>query len=183
MIFIKARTSNPGANDWFVYHKDLGNTKYLMLNSTAAQGTYTIWNNTSPTSTVFSIGSGIGTPDWVAYCFAPVSGYSSFGSYTGTGGGNPFVYLGFRPRWLLVKRSSTSGDNWWVIDSARNAYNVANSLLYPSDSAAETTSTTVDFVSNGFVIRSGNSGYADSSGSTYIYAAFAENPFQYARAR
>jgi hypothetical protein len=83
----------------------------------------------------------------------------------------------------MVKRSSTSGDNWWVIDSARNTYNVANSLLYPSDSAAETASNTVDFVSNGFVIRSGNSGYADTSGSTYIYAAFAESPFNYSRAR
>jgi hypothetical protein len=150
----------------------------------AVTGNSAAFGGTEPTSTVFTYGSGLtGTGDIVAYCFAPVVGYSSFGSYTGTGGGNPFVYLGFRPRWLLVKRSSTSGDNWWVIDSARNTYNVANSLLYPSDSAAETTSTTVDFVSNGFVIRSGNSGYADSSGSTYIYAAFAESPFQFSRAR
>lgn len=183
MIFIKARTSNPGANDWFVYHKDLGNTKYLMLNSTAAQGTYTIWNNTSPTSTVFSIGSGIGTPDWVAYCFAPVAGYSSMGSFLGNGSSNGvFVYTGMRPRFLLTKRTD-SAESWIIHDTARNQYNVADLRLRPNSSDAEATVTTVDILSNGFKLRTGNSGEGNDNGATYIYAAFAESPFQYARAR
>ena len=183
-IIFKRYTST---QNWFVFHKTTGSWRYFEgLNNTNADSDYS--SSMSASSTIVTLpnmtefNTGVGS-SYLAYCFAPVVGYSSFGSYTGTGGGNPFVYLGFRPRWLLVKRSSTSGDNWWVIDSARNTYNVANSLLYPSDSAAETTATTVDFVSNGFVIRSGNSGYADTSGSTYIYAAFAESPFNYARAR
>jgi hypothetical protein len=189
MIFIKARTSNPGANDWFVYHKDLGNTKYLMLNSTAAQGTYTIWNNTSPTSTVFSIGSGIGTPDWVAYCFAPVSGYSSMGSYVGNfSTDGPFVYTGFRPRFVLTKASSAGG-NWQIIDSTRSDYNLADDKLWPSQSYEENASAlggagadNIDILSNGFKLKNANNG-TNGSGVTYIYIAFAELPFQYARAR
>jgi hypothetical protein len=186
LVIFKCRTVG---YDWLTYHGSLPNTTMMALNTTGGphgSGRADFLNSTDPSSTVVTLGSTVGVNDsqpFVAYCFAPIVGYSSFGSYVGTGGGNPFVYLGFRPRWLMVKRSSTSGDNWWVIDSARNTYNVANSLLYPSDSAAETASNTVDFVSNGFVIRSGNSGYADTSGSTYIYAAFAESPFNYSRAR
>jgi hypothetical protein len=185
MIIMKARTSNPGANDWFVYHKTLGNTKYLMLNSTAAEGTYTVWNNTSPTSTVFSIGSGIGTPDWVAYCFAPVDGYSSFGSYTGNGSADgPFVYTGFRPRWIMIK-STGSAENWFLLDTARNTYNAVNSYLMPNSSSAEdanNSTVNTDFLSNGFKLRATTSAL-NTNAITYIYYAVAENPFQYSRAR
>jgi hypothetical protein len=195
MIFIKARTSNPGANDWFVYHKDLGNTKYLMLNSTAAQGTYTIWNNTSPTSTVFSIGSGIGTPDWVAYCFAPVSGYSSFGSYTGGGSAGRFVYTGFRPKLIWVKNyndgSYPTFTGWYMWDSVRGAYNYNQSNLNANSANIEgirntggsITSIGVDILSNGFCLRGPDDADTNWSSGQYIYCAWAESPFQYARAR
>jgi len=184
MIIMKARTSNPGANDWLVYHKTLGNTKYLMLNSTAAEGTYTIWNNTSPTSTVFSIGSGIGTPDWVAYAFAPVVGYSSFGSYTGNGSTDgPFVYTGFRPRWLMYKRTDVA-DPWVVFDSVRGTYNLNTPHLIPNSANAEASAPSygLDFLSNGFKPRVIDTSI-NASGGTYIYAAFAEMPFNYSRAR
>jgi hypothetical protein len=185
MIIMKARTSNPGANDWFVYHKTLGNTKYLMLNSTAAEGTYTVWNNTSPTSTVFSIGSGIGTPDWVAYAFAPVDGYSSFGSYTGNGSADgPFVYTGHKPRWLMIKCSSI-GDayqHWHIFDTARSGYNVTSAVLQANTSTSEGSFAVIDLLSNGFKIKYTDS-FFNQSGSTWIFASFAENPFQYARAR
>ena len=184
MIIMKARTSNPGANDWFVYHKDVGNTKALLLNSTAAPNTYTYWNNTSPTSTVFSIGSGLGTPDWVAYVFSPVAGYSSFGSYTGNGSSDgPFVFCGFRPRWLLVK-SVNYADTWVLIDAARETYNVMNTQLRPNSSNAESVAVNdaFDFLSNGFKVRGGGA-VVNTSSAPFIYAAFAESPFQYARAR
>lgn len=184
LIIMKARTSNPGANDWFVYHKDVGNTKALFLNSTATPNTYTYWNNTSPTSSVFSIGSGIGTPDWVAYCFAPVEGYSSFGTYTGNGSSDgTFVFTGMRPRWIMVKASSISG-SWYVFDTARDAYNAAAARLVPNTSSQESTSQPeFDLLSNGFKLRGSDSAW-NGSGSTYIYAAFAENPFALnARAR
>ena len=185
MIIMKARTSNPGANDWFVYHKSVGNTAALLLNSTAATNTYTYWNNTSPTSTVFSIGSGIGTPDWVAYCFAPVVGYSAMGSYVASPD-LPFVYLGFRPRFILIKATIAS-TNWAIFDSSTGPYNLVNTGLKPNSSAAEYTDTTprgIDFLSNGFKVRGDwNSGDTNFASTTYIYAAFAESPFQYARAR
>jgi hypothetical protein len=178
--FVILKETN-GTGDWQVGHKSLSSgawTSRLGLNlTTAEETTSSAWNNTPPTSSLITVGATSNVNnDFIVYAWAEIPGFSKFGSYTGTGGGNPFVHLGFRPRWLLVKRSSASGDNWWIIDSTRNTFNVSNLLLYPSDPAAETSSPTVDFVSNGFVIRSGNSGYADTSGSTYIYCAFAETP-------
>jgi hypothetical protein len=119
---------------------------------------------------------------YVAYCFSPVVGYSSFGSYTGNGSADgPFVYTGFRPKWLLIKISSTTA-NWYLLDGVRNTYNVVNGLLRPNISDAEVSAVPVDFLSNGFKPRDTDSG-SNGSGSTYIYAAFAEHPFNYARAR
>jgi hypothetical protein len=121
----------------------------------------------------------------VAYCFAPVAGYSSFGSYTGNGSADgPFVYTGFRPRWILYKNSSQASD-WAVYDAARSSYNVVNDYLTPNTSAAEGvdyTNGNFDILSNGFKIRATWIGQNGSS-NTIIYAAFAESPFQYARAR
>jgi len=184
MIIIKNRSS---AVNWIVYHSSLGNTKELVLNSTAAVDTNSDWNNTSPTSTVFSLGvsgSGNGSGNnLVAYCFAAVSGYSAFGSYTGNGSSDgPFVFTGFRPRFILFKATSNVAD-WGIYDTSRSTYNVVNSQLDPNGSSAEyTAARDTDILSNGFKIRNSNGGM-NTNGNTYIYAAFAENPFKIARGR
>ena len=181
MIIQKIRDT--AGYNWDVYHVSVGATKRLSINTTAAEQTFTgPWNNTTPTSTVFSSGA-----SWypsgdkvVSYCFAAVPGYSAFGSYTGNGSSDgPFVYTGFRPRFVLVK-SSTEVNNWWLYDSSRSPYNAMNELLRPDLSNAEATQGYPDFLSNGWKIR--NTGQ-NSSGQTYIYMAFAESPFQFANAR
>ena len=181
LIIVKCRNTTIG---WTTYHVSLGNTQYVQLNTTAAAATdATAWNNTSPTSSVFSLGTAWGSNNYVSYCWAAVAGYSAFGSYTGNGSTDgPFVYLGFRPRFVLLKVSSTTGD-WVVYDTSRNTYNVVDLYLYPNSSAAEGGSGTprLDILSNGFKLR--QSGQDNTSGATYIYAAFAENPFKIARAR
>ena len=186
--FIIAKWRTGGSTQgWVCYHSSLGSSQYLVLNTTAAAATNAPTWVTNPTSTVFSVstdnwnnGSGF---TFVAYCFAPVAGYSAFGSYTGNGSTDgPFVYTGFRPRFLLLKISSTTGD-WAIYDTSRNTYNVMDLYLYPNSSAAEGGSGTprVDALSNGFKLR--NSGQDNTSSATYIYAAFAESPFKYSRAR
>jgi len=182
-IVIKDRDAG---TDWMVYHESLGNGKYLNLNLTAAAVTAVHWQNTSPTSSVFSIGTSIylnnSDNHYVAYCFAPVEGYSAFGSYTGNGSNDgPFVYTGFRPKFLLFK-PSTIVEQWNIRDSARDTYNPAGSRLFPNLNNAESTSNNIDLLSNGFKVR-GNSNQENASGETYVWAAFAESPFAYARAR
>jgi hypothetical protein len=184
MMIVKIRSTT---GDWPVYHVSTGNTKALYLNLTLGQGgNFTgAWNNTTPTSTVFTLGNSTETNasggTFVAYCFAPVAGYSAFGSYTGNASTDgPFVYTGFRPRFVMFK--STSGSrNWAILDSGRNTSNVANFDLYPNQSLAEITQSTVDFLSNGFKLRVTDSDF--NAAETYIYAAFAENPFKNSLAR
>jgi len=177
MIICKQRTG--AANDWGVYHKSLGNGKLLKLNTTDSQLTAsTIWNNTSPTSTVFSLGSsnlGNNSAPNIAYCFAEIEGYSKFGSYAGNDSSNgPFVYCGFRPSWVLVKRTDSTG-SWALVDNTRSAYNVADDVLNPNTASTESTSdTAIDLLSNGFKLRSAQRNF---SGASYIFAAFAEHPF------
>jgi len=186
-IIIKNRSS---ALNWICYHASLGNGNAIFLNLTNASSADTAWNNTSPTSTVFSLGSAATNANGsgnalVAYCFSAVAGYSAFGSYTGNGSADgPFVYLGFRPRWLMVKQSSAGGEDWVVSDGARDPINVVDSFLAPNSSSAEATGSGayVDYLSNGFKVRTDNPRY-NGSGATYIYACFAENPFKYANAR
>ena len=186
MIIIKARNS---VQDWPVYHASVGNDKALYLDLTNAQSgsSATIWNNTSPTSSVFSLGT-IGalngnTTTYVAYCWAQVNGYSKFGSYTGNGSADgPFVYCGFRPRYVMIKRTDAAG-NWHAMDSSRSTYNVAGEELYPNLSNAGYTDVYLDLTSNGFKIRNGTTGEWNANGSTYIYMAIAENPFKYSNAR
>jgi hypothetical protein len=185
MYIVKNRTGTAGFSDWYVYHTALGGGAYLFLNQTvASQSSTGVWNNTSPTSTVFSLGSGSGgnysSANHVAYCFAPVAGYSSFGSYVGNGSSDgSFVYTGFRPKWILLKESSASGNNWFIYDTARNAFNVCQSALRANISDAELTTSNINFdiLSNGFKPRNSDS-FCNGSGATYIYAAFAESPFQ-----
>lgn len=186
MIIVKNRTAPSGANNWNTFHTSIGNTGALYLNSTAATTTSSaFWNNTSPTSSVFTIGSNLyASTDYVAYCFAQVAGYSAFGSYTGNGSADgPFVFLGFRPRYVMWRRTDTaSGNGWYVLDSARSTYNVMGERLYPNLSAAGGVDTQVDFLSNGFKLRTTDTD-SNANGGTYIYMAFAESPFKYANAR
>ena len=182
-------------SSWQVYHASLGGTQRMLLNTTAAATTDSgPWNNTAPTSTVITLGGSF-LPDtssytYVAYCWAPVAGYSAFGSYTGNGSADgPFVYTGFRPRWIMIKRTDGGTDNWLVLDSSRNTYNLTDLKLAPNLSVAENDATiggagtnAFDFVSNGFKTRTTNTS-TNISGGTYIYAAYAENPLKYANAR
>ena len=178
MYIVKDRDNG---NNWAVYHKDLGNTTCLFLDTTAAQATAssTYWNNTSPTSTTFSIGNNARTGaarDYVAYCFAEVENYSRIGSYVGNGSSDgPFVYCGFKPAWLLLKRTDSTSA-WFMLDTTRDAYNVSDSYLVADDSIAEGTYTSVDFLSNGFKARNPSSSF-NTSGATHVFVAFAENPF------
>lgn len=197
MTIVKGRnTSTPYG--WFVYHSDLSGANYrLELQSTAAQangGASGQWNSTAPTSSVFSVG-GASWPEvnenaknHIAYLFAEVAGFSKFGSYTGNGSvDGPFVWCGFRPRWIMFKRTDSTGD-WRIFDTLRGPYNGAIGAmptLYANDAGAEIaggSTWVVDVVSNGFKIRESGTPL-NASGGTYIFVAFAEAPFKTARAR
>jgi hypothetical protein len=191
MVIVKRRNST---GSWPVYHTSLPSANYeLFLERTDAQGTPSnSWNSTAPTSTVFSIGTGTAvntnTGTYVAYCFAAISGFSAFGSYTGNGSADgPFVYTGFRPRWVMVKQATVSARDWIILDTARNTYNVADLQLMPNKSDAEATTVLsstayLDILSNGFKVRN-TSVRNNENTATYIYACFAENPFKNALAR
>jgi hypothetical protein len=191
MIIAKKRSST---GSWQVYHSAISGMAggYLTLNGTSGftGENSTIWNNTAPTSSVFSLGTDTDAnangATTVAYCWAPIAGYSAFGSYTGNGSADgPFVYLGFRPKFVLWKRTNTTGD-WTILDTSRNPYNYADLELFPNLSDAETVIggglSRLDIVSNGFKVRGADS-YQNANGSTYIYMAFAEAPFKYSSAR
>ena len=187
MYIIKERTTS--GDDWFVYHSSLGAGAKLRLSGTSASSSDTsIWNNTEPTTTVFSVGNdqgGVnqntgGNQDYVAYCFAEIEGYSSINSYTGNGSTDgTFVYTGFRPAWVL-RKCSTAAEQWHIQDTKRLDFNndSNSAILIPSTSAAEATNTNLnmDILSNGFKTRSGD-GAGNGDGRTYVYMAFAENPF------
>jgi hypothetical protein len=195
MVIVKCRSVGI---DWNVYHVSQNANPAsgaLTLDSTAGFASdNTYWNGPTGTfsSTLFSIGTGAAnnaiTATYVAYCFAAVAGYSAFGKYTGNNDNDgPFVYLGFRPRWVMFKDSSTNGV-WMIMDSSRETYNVEQNGLAPNNANPESTYSgypQVDFLSNGFKIRANNANayWNNISGNTYIYAAFAENPFQNALAR
>jgi hypothetical protein len=178
--------SKSGVTDWLIYHASLGNTNYIYLNLATATGASVVaWNNTSPTSSVFSTGTYFNSGNWVAYCFAEIAGFNKFGSYTGNGSADgPFIYTGFRPKCVMLKRSDTGSSDWWMQDTSRSTYNAANALLFPDLSQAEYTTAGVemDILSNGFKIKNTNNNN-NASGGTFIYAAFAENSFKNALAR
>ncbi len=182
MVLVKSLS---GGGDWTSYHSVLGNTKYMRLNSTNAVGTQSsYWNDTSPTSTVFSLGSAGDTNTnngtHVAYCFADVTGYSKFGSYTGNNNSNgTFVYTGFKPAFLLLK-DSQSGQYWHMLDNKREPFNDNDAPhLSPNNSGSEATIRTdrgianLDFLSNGFKFNTDNSGFNGTN--TYIYMAFGQS--------
>jgi len=185
MIIIKDR---PTVNDWPVYHTSISPSQTIKLNSTNAAFTEsTIWNNTAPTTSVFTLGSSNlannNTKSHVFYAFHSVEGFSKFGSYTGNGNADgTFVYTGFRPSWILFKRSDGGTHHWRMFDSTRSTFNDVDDYLTASSSVAEAVGKDVDFLSNGFKLRTTDSD-VNLSGGTYIYMAFAENPFKYSNAR
>ena len=178
-IISKSRDAS-SSYSWVVYHEDVASTvnKYLALNATDAlsdNGTG-IWGSAFPTSTVFGITSGNGVnanTNCIAYCFHSVEGYSKFGTYTGNSSADgTFIYTGFRPAWIMVKKT-TGADDWIIHDNARSPFNVVNGLLEANTSDAEFSDDSCDFLSNGFKWRL-NSGARNTSGQTYLYMAFSD---------
>jgi len=190
MIIVKNLDSS-NAN-WLVYHKSLGSSsKLLLLNTTGiVLNIANYWGSNLPTNSVFGVGDGGGwdnntnTHRHIAYCWAEVPGYSAFGSYTGNGSSDgPFVYTGFKPRWVMVKATSIEG-NWIIWDIARNTTNTMAKMLFPDATAAELDNSSYnnDFLSNGFKVR-GTGGAFNTNAAPYIYAAFAETPARLSTAR
>jgi len=183
MLIFKNRDND---QNWRTYHVALGETKAVVLDGNGASQTYDFFNDTAPTSSVFSLSShedaNRNGDKIVAYCFADIEGYSKFGSYTGNGNADgPFVHTGFRPAFLMIKNTTSSAD-WVILDTKRNTYNPVQNNLYPSSTATEGTGNLIDYVSNGFKCRFTYS-TSNNDAKVYIYMAFAENPFKYANAR
>jgi len=189
MIMIKETSGNAsgGNQSWSVYHQDLGNTHFIPLNSTEAKIDDVDFNDTTPTSSVFSVGvqnrtnSSNGNGVYIAYVFAEKKGYSKFGSFTGNASvDGPFLYTGFKPAYFLIKNASDGSANWQVWDNKRAyAFNEVQAHLYPNTNGAEVSSTgynNCDFVSNGIKVREDNGDF-NGSGNTVIWMAFAESPF------
>ena len=185
VVMVKPRNGTT-TYGWRVYTEMTGNTKYLNLNNTDPANTFTDWNSTSPTSSVFTVNSSSpqtvnesGT-NYIAYCFHSVDGFSKIGKYVGNGSTDgPFVYTGFRPAFVIIKRTNST-DSWVIEDNKRNTYNVNTNYLLADSSVAEGSTTIRDFLSNGFKMRSTAQ---NISGSTYIYMAFAEQPMKFSNAR
>ena len=181
-VIVKRRN---GSADWFVYHVSLGNTKHLHLNTTAAQSTTSDWGNTTPSALAFFVNNTATCIDgetYVAYCFAPVQGYSMFSSYTGNGGATagPFVYLGFKPAWVMIKSAKdANGDGWHILDNKREkTANPTVGKLFADSNQSEAASTAIglDLLSNGFKVRATDGGL-NRDNDIYVFMAFAESPF------
>jgi len=183
MIIIKKRNA---IQNWVVYHEEIGNDRELLLNVSNAQtnSNSVYFNNTSPTTSVFSLGTDSyaneNNANFVAYCFAEVEGYSKIGKYNPNNTtDNAFVHTGFKPAMVILKGAEINNQEWGILDNKRPGYNSVY-FLQPQSNTTETTSNIVDFLSNGFKIReTGGVGYLTSN---YIYMAFAEAPFKYANA-
>jgi hypothetical protein len=179
MVIVKGRQS---VNQWYTWHKSLNNnapsnTYYVNLSSTAAQATLAnMWGTTGMTSSTVGLNatsaSVVANENYVAYCWAEIAGFSKFGSFTANNSadGN-FIYLGFLPRWIMTKQISGAGGAWFILDTARNTYNVMNNIIDANTSAAERNANIWDATANGMKLRIALSG-------DFIYAAFASNPFK-----
>ena len=186
MIIVKKRDTS--GTDWITFGSVLGGTvgsEFIKLNFVNAKttGLNTSWfNQTAPTSSVFTVGTQSdlngSSATYIAYCFVEKKGYSKIGSYTGNGNtAGPFVYTGFRPAWIISKRTdNSSGGEWNILDNKRDTFNVADAKLEANNSDAEETDEMYDILSNGFKITRGD-GNINASGGTYIFMAFAESPF------
>ena len=177
MIIVKRRSGDAG--DWRCYHKSLGEDYLIRLNLTNASLDNPSWNDTAPTSSVFSIGTNgdVNTSggNHIAYCFADVQGFSKFESYVGNGSADgTFVYTGFKPAFVMIKRTNSTG-NWLMFDSKRDGFNSQNDNLYANTTTAEQSDGALDIFSNGFKCTVTGTD-TNGSGSTYIYMAFASEP-------
>lgn len=182
MVITRCRNYG-SARNWSVWHSGIANTEFLNLNDPGAKATdATMWNSTSPTTSVFSVGSNansnLNTYNFVAYCFAEIAGYSKFGSYVGNNSADgPFVYCGFRPRFIMWKNVTGTG-GWVIYDSARDTYNACNAGVKANLSGNEqATWGPIDILSNGFKFRAAVNADTNYSNYTYVFAAFAEHPF------
>ena len=178
-IVIVKRLEN--TRHWCVGHASEGWTKAGFLSATDSWSAYDYWNNANPTSTSIALSSSVAVNSndetYIMYIFTEKTGYSKFGSYTGNGNADgAFIYTGFKPALIIMKRSDASGNNWRIFDNKRSTsgFNVIDKTLRPNTTDAETSSN-IDFVSNGVKIRN-TDGEANTSGGTYIYMAFAEEP-------
>jgi len=176
-ITTKARSD---AYDWYTYHASIGNTKNVYINLTNAESSASanFHNNTDPTSSVWTSGGNIYNVDYtfVTYAFAEVQGFSKIGSYTGNGNADgTFVYTGFRPAFVMCKRTDSS-DNWVVVDNKRDPFNLVDERVFADLSQAEGSQDVCDFTANGFKAKT-TSTWINASGGTYVYMAFAEAPF------
>ena len=178
MVIAKKRS---GTGAWGVYHEGIGNpaNAVSLENASGARSEPAYWNSTSPTSSVFSVGTSGDTNSsggtYIAYCFAEVKGFSKFGSYVGNGSTDgTFVYTGFKPAFVIFK-NTTNTNNWSIRDNKRDSFNAGDSNLFANLSDAESSSNDIDFLSNGFKLRNAGGNW-NTSGNTYIYMAFAEEP-------
>ena len=180
VLIVKNRDAT---TDWAVYHRNAssaGNDSYLELNTGDAVATAgTVWNDTSPTSSVFYVGTNTKTntdgEKYIAYCFAEIQGYSKFGTYAGNSSSDgAFIYTGFKPSWLMIKNIDAT-QSWWIFDNKRQGYNGGDVRLRADRDTAESTGSKVDFVSNGFKWRDGDNAW-NYSGNDFVYLAFAEHP-------
>jgi hypothetical protein len=188
MIIIKNRS---GTSSWPVYHSSLTNyTYFIRLDITDPATNSGTPFGAAPTSTTFTTNQSVGTNNtnvsgntYVAYCWTPIAGFSQFGSYTGNSSSDgPFIYTGFRPKFVMIKRTDAGAENWNIEDTSRSTYNQTAAVLYANTSGTEQPYYNIDILSNGLKIRTAEAG-TNTSGSNYIYACFAENPFKYANAR
>ena len=183
MIIVKARSSS---GQWAVQHGSLGATKWTELDSTAATDfSTTIWNNTEPTSSVFTVGTNARTnangTTYIAYVFAEKKGYSKFGSYVGNGNADgSFIWTGQKSAFVIVKRSVGGTGHWMMLDNKRSAsggFNVLGERIKANATDAGATDVYMDFLASGFKFRTTTATSWNDSGSTYIFMSFAENPF------
>ena len=187
MVMVKGRDG--AEKGWVIQHDALLATEYITYSTGAKATDATMWNSTKASSSVFSIGSNISvntvTNSFVAYCFAEVPGYSRIGSYIGNGSSDgKFVWCGFRPKWVMIKRADAGTSQWIIHDAAREPINFMTAHIYPHVTNGETISmnTTIDAAASGFKLRTFSS-EVNGNGATYIFIAFAEAPFKYANAR
>ena len=177
MIILKNRSIS---KYWATYHASLGEGKAIFLDTTAAaDADNTYWNNTAPTSTTFSFGTNSGNNNgnnMIAYCFAEKQGYSKFASYIGNGNANgTFIPTGFKPAFTLFKKTNATSE-WFLLDGTRDPFNPVKKVFEANSDSVEATDPDIDYLSNGFKIRTTN-GNLGTNASTYIFMAFAENPF------
>ena len=184
-ILVKNRDQ---ADDWVIYHIFNGNTHYVKLNSGAGKLDNTFWNDTTPTSSVFSVSThhsnNASTEKYVAYCWSGIEGFSSFGGWTTASDDvkGPFIHCGFKPKWVMIKMMQT-GDGWGILDSVRNTYNPRNTILFANTTGANSTNEAydVDFLSTGFQVTTSNAQHNHTSYDPYIYMAFADVPAKYSQ--